>query len=350
MKRLIPLVLLMTMSLTGCGLLSLLTIRDRPAENNTPDTEHSGSERITVIADEEEYPCPVTFSYPGSWTAGTNQGVPFYSPDGKCAYMLQGVSILGHYTPEEFYNELRDMYAGSYEITYSDDMPADFTTADGIPAKIGRIEMTGNNVIFVVDVLIVPQKNVVVTFAAQCAGSVTMSADLRELTNTAEIQFGTEDFLTGNTFVSIDNSELCLHDDGTFLYYQNADDHSAPYCDGSYELFRGQDAVQKLIVMEELGLTEEELSQVMTANRDGYLIGGSLPTDLLGYSDRESYVVCDDDFYVLILHNGQLFKDGEVTTIGEDTPYLGYYIESLQMADLLNLNTITYAQFSLQDN
>ncbi len=47
---------------------------------------------------------------------------------------------------------------------------------------IGRIDMKVNGIFFSIDVLIVPQKNTVVTFAGQSPSENDLSVDVRDIT------------------------------------------------------------------------------------------------------------------------------------------------------------------------
>lgn len=297
----------------------------------------------------------VTFSVAKDWEHTPMDGYEgtFMTPEQDAAYQLQGVSSLGSYTPDAFYQELKDFYSKSYEITQADDTLTTDSMPDGVECYIGHIEMTARSTNFSIDVLIAPQKNKVATFAAQCAEGNTPPVDIREVSNTAVFEVGTEDIVHGNTFLANDGSELCLADDNTFLYYQSADDHSGAYCTGTYESLYGQAAIDKLASMTEYGLTKEELEQTLSADMNGYTPGGSSPTDFLDSEEDANtdtgYHVCTDTFYAVILHNEQMVEaSGETSAMGNDTVYLGYYIPELSLVDMLNANTANYAEWTLQ--
>ena len=116
--------------------------------------------------------------------------------------------------------------------------------------------MKVNGIFFSIDVLIVPQKNTVVTFAGQSPSENDLSVDVRDITKTASFNIAAGDYISGNTFIAKDGSELCLGSDGEFIYYQSEEDHNKPYCTGTYEVYYGQEAFDKLSTMEEYGLTK----------------------------------------------------------------------------------------------
>lgn len=278
----------------------------------------------------------------------------FYTPDKKVVYQLQGISPLGSRTPKEFYEYLIEDYAKSYEIQERDEEPVSFVTADKLEASIGRIEMTADKVLYSIDVLMVPQKNIVVTFAAQCREEDSISTDIREVSSTATFAIATKDYISGNTFIGGDGSELCLAKDGSFMYYQSEDDHDSYYYKGNYEVFYGQDAIDKVTSMTEYGVTEDELERTITANMQGYEVGGSSAYDFLleeeaEVSKEKSYQVCKDTFYAVILHNETLVEDaGQETEISIDTLYMGHYILELKLADMVNANTGNRAEWTLK--
>ncbi len=326
-------------------------IKDDQNESSTveaiqPEKSDANLQNITVE--------DVTFSVAEDWEHMPMDGYEgtFMTPEQDAAYQLQGVSSLGSYTPEEFYQELKDFYTKSYDISKSDNALTAYSMPDGVACYVGHIEMTARNTLFSIDVLIAPQKNKVATFAAQCAAGNTFPVDIREVSSTAVFEVGTEDIVHGNTFTANDGSELCLSDDNTFLYYQSAGDHNGAYCTGTYESFYGQSAIDKLASMTEYGLTKEELEQTLASDMNGYTPGGSSPADFLDSekSDTDAgYHICTDTFYTVILHNEQMVKSsGETSAMGNDTVYLGYYIPELKLVDMLNANTANYAEWTLQ--
>lgn len=291
----------------------------------------------------------VTFSVDSSWEPIAGYNGSFAVEGGSSVYQLQGVSPLGSYTPEEFYQELLDVYAESYEITYSDDMLDAITTQDGVSCFAGRIEMTAE-VLFSIDILIAPQKNTVITYALQHPEGIQPPIDIREVTKTTVFHIGTEDVITGQTFLVGDGSKLCLEENGKFRYYQTEDEANSAYCMGTYEVWYGQAAFDKVASMTDYGLTEEELEQTLTANMDSYSLGGSMPYDYFseGASAAVGYHVCRDTFYAVILHNEKMVDGTEETDMGNDTLYIGYYLWEAETADMINTNTASYAQWELQ--
>ena len=359
MKKMYLLLLTLSVTLSACS--SIEKESGKSTYTNNPDTAIT-SEQPEKTEDMQRCTVDnVSFSVDKSWEPMKEHKGTFVTPDKTAVYQLQGISPLGSDTPEEVYEKLKESYMNSYEIVYSDDALQSFVTADKLDAMIGKIEMTEEQVLYSIDVLIVPQKNIVVTFAVQCLESKEPPLDIRNISETAKFHIGTKDFISDNTFVAEDNSELCFRSDNSFIYYQSADDHDGAYYDGTYEVYYGQPAIDKVCSMTEYGITEEELEQTIAANMNGYTLKGDLSNylDYLGdaddFEDSEEeksdagYHVCKDTFYAVILHNGKLVdEDGEVTEMGNDTLYIGHYLPELKLADMVNANTANYIKWTLK--
>ena len=366
-KRYLPLLLLgITVTLSSCGPVTKAFL-PKPTYNNSDaaTTADSSSKQSSGRSDRNSktsaknsdlQTCTVdnvTFSVNKDWEPMDGYDGTFTIPDNNIVYQLQGISFLGSYTPEEVYQKLLDYYTDYYEVLSTDDSPVSCTTPDNVECSVGRIEMTKDSVLYSIDVLICPQKNTVVTFAAQCHKNDTLPVDLREITSTATFNIGTKDYVSGNTFIAADDSELCLSSDNSFIYYQSASDHEGAYCTGTYDVYYGQEAFDKLVSLEEYGLTEEELEETLASNMAGYKPGESSPADFFqdedDYNEEDYYHVCKDTFYVVILHNEELVEpENQVSEMGYDTLYLGYYLPELEKLDLTNANTANPAEWTLQ--
>ena len=119
-------------------------------------------------------------------------------------------------------------------------------------------------------------------------------------------------------------------------------------------MYYGQAAMDKVASMTEYGLTMEELERVLAANMNGYIPGGSRPSDYF-YAmgeledNRDRYQVCRDTFYAVILHNQRLVSSLEdVQEGGNSVLYIGFYLPELKMADLTNCNAMSNTQWTFQ--
>lgn len=359
MKRIyLSLLLVLTIFFSGCGSLRKAVQHQlgavTNAEHSSTSQEQESNEPETPVSsaaetEQQSYTVDyVTFSVDSSWEHSPQDGYEgtFLTADHKAGYQLQGISPLGSYSPEEFFQMLQNHYADSHDILSADDTVSSFVTADHLDAYIGHIDMKARQVLFSVDVLIVPQKNTVVTFAAQCQEGNTLPVDIREITETATFDIGTEDMIGGNTFIIDDGSELQLQENGSFLWYQTAEDTKSPCCMGTYEVFYGQSAIDQVVSLTEYGLTKEELEQTLSSSMNGYVPGGSSVLDhMYGVDEESTCFVCLDTFYAVILHNEKLVDGTETTEMGNDTLYIGYYLPEQNTADMLNANTANYTSW-----
>lgn len=363
-KRYLPLLLLgLSLSLTSCGPVTRLLLRtynrqkdynnydineeyDYDEDNTSTDSifdEYSDSSELKSCTVDN-----ISFSVNASFEPVSGAEGSFTGENQYTIYQLQGVSSLGKSAPEDAFQKLVDFYSEQYNVTYYDSMLTTMITQDNAVCEVGRIEVINQNVCFSIDVLICEQKNKVITYAAQYLEGNTPATDIRDITNTTTFQIGSEDYVSGNTFTVSDGSELCLNSDGSFIYYQYSTDHEGPYYAGTYEVYYGQNAIDKIVSMDEYGVTEEELNQTLTANMAGYIPGETSSAALLDSLeyDYDTYHVCKDTFYAIILHNEELVEpEYQVTTLDHDTLYFGHYIPELELVDLLNANTANYTEW-----
>ena len=303
----------------------------------------------------------VAFEVSADWTQAEETDL-FYIASGKQVYGLNGVSALGSYTPQEVYEELVNYYRTTDQFTDLD-APEELTpwqSSDGVACQIANLTGYKDTLIYCTKVVIVPQKNLVLTFCGQAYKDQVGDPGLvwygvNTLCESLTFEVGSQDYISGNTFLCGDGSQLCLRDSGDFRWYSSAEDHEKPYYEGVYEVYYGQAAMDKVASMTEYGLTMEELEQVLTANMNGYIPGGSRPSDYLYATgeledNRERYQVCLDTFYAVILHNQRLVSSPEdVREGGNSVLYIGFYLPELEMADLTNCNAMSNTQWTFQE-
>ncbi|EXG85608.1 hypothetical protein K413DRAFT_2398 [Clostridium sp. ASBs410] len=142
--------------------------------------------------------------------------------------------------------------------------------------------------------------------------------NVTELRESLMFETGNADYVSGNTYLYDDGSELCLHEDGTFAYYEKEEELEKQYLTGTYETFYGQPAFDQVTSMEEYGLEIEELENFLSANMNGYIPGGSRPIDYTYATKpdmndtRPRYQICRDIFYAVVFHNMiYVNKEGE---------------------------------------
>lgn len=124
-----------------------------------------------------------------------------------------------------------------------------------------------------------------------------------------------------------DSSLIVCKKDGSFKYYQSADELNDNYYEGTYEFHIGKDAVSYITTeLSAYGVTEEELEGVFDRNEQ--------------YSES--------NFVIFVLNNEACIVDGEnIVDSPYQTPYFGFYLEEdgVPYLDIANMNTGNYNLF-----
>ena len=192
-------------------------------------------------------------------------------------------------------------------------------------------------------------------YATQASSYPATASETMRMLKGAAFHVGERDYVTGNSFLLEDGSQMLLSQDGSFLWYQSAGDQESPRYEGTYEVFYGQSAMDQVSSMADYGLTRAELEAVLTSNMSGYLPGESTPLDALyaldpeKTDDRQRYHICMDSFYAVLLHNETLVDADRETAMGYDTLYIGYHIPELGILDLTNANTASHSVWTFQE-
>lgn len=136
-----------------------------------------------------------------------------------------------------------------------------------------------------------------------------------------------EDPFAGKSFVMGDESVIYFEADGTFVWYQDDEDHEDDYFVGTYDCYRAEFAQSYIVTyLGEYGVTEEELADLYERNED-------------------SDLYTDDNFTCLVLHNESAISDGEEQiTEPYDTNYMGFYMDGYY--DAANMASGQYATFT----
>jgi len=354
-KRLlaVALGLSLLMSLTACS------NQASPPDDPTPPVTSvgPGSEQDTTGSTIIHSTQGVAFEVSADWTQAN--GTDMFYTDKNEVYGLNGVSPLGSYEPQTLFEELVAYYEGQFDTLSAPENLTAWQSGDGVECLAADLTGVYESVLYCTKIVIAPQKNLVLTFDAQAYKDqqepTVVWMVLNQLCESLTFEVGSQDYISGNTFLCGDGSQLCLQDGEDFRWYQSVEDHESPYYEGVYEVYYGQAAMDKVASMTEYGLTMEELEQVLAANMNGYIPGGSSPLDYL-YAmgeledNRERYQVCLDTFYAVILHNQRLVSSPEdVREGGNSVLYIGFYLPELEMADLTNCNAMSNTQWTFQE-
>ncbi len=126
---------------------------------------------------------------------------------------------------------------------------------------------------------------------------------------------------------SADSSLLICETDGSFKYYQSAEDLTNNYFDGTYVFYMGKDAVNYITTeLSDYAVTEEELKTL--------------------FDNNEEYD--ESNFVILVLNNEACMVDGENQMESPaKTPYFGFCLESegVLYLDIANMNSANYHLF-----
>ncbi|WP_313186298.1 hypothetical protein [Lacrimispora sp.] len=286
----------------------------------------------------------------------------FWDRERTNVYGLNASSPLGSIAPEECFSFLVEYYQEEdyFKLLDQSESLTQWYSEEKVLCYLGTItgEMEGGYTY--TEVVIAPQKNLVLTFVGQTSyididkdTESTIKRNVTELRESLMFEMGNADYVSGNTYLYDDGSELCLHEDGTFAYYEKEEEHEKQYLAGTYETFYGQPAFDQVASMTEYGLEKEELEQMLSANMNGYIPEGSRPIDYMYATSpemtdtRPRYQICKDTFYAVVFHNMIYANtEGEQEEIEKDSLYIGFYIPELNIMDMTNCNAAAHATWT----
>ncbi|SCX17145.1 hypothetical protein SAMN02910339_02389 [Lachnospiraceae bacterium YSD2013] len=357
------------LALAVVGLAVFMMLRaGKPAQNRS--VEVIGSETGVLLQEEKltrecTYGC-ITFKVGEDWIKVEDKETTFLYPDGQSQYQILGTSELGRYTPEEFFTELVTLYMNEgAEIDVKGLKPlTSYVTADGIEGYVGRITFTKENTYHVeIDVLILPDKDYVVTIAGLCDKDRTLALDVRVITDTITINKETvavkKAMVEGGVTSKTVNVNSCFYDANTgslldmtdtenFKIYVFADNKDGLYSGGTYEVYMGDDAVDKVDEMTFYGITREEVELMINRAQEGYALATGLsyqnPGDKLYSVDR-------NDFCAMVFNIEYIHDDSGNITENKKQPvlYVGFYVEELDMFDMTNCMTFSTYRWERQE-
>ena len=133
------------------------------------------------------------------------------------------------------------------------------------------------------------------------------------------------DEISGYSWKAAVGSLLCLESDGTFKWYRNENNRDDSYYLGTYNVYKGTEAVKYI---------SEELKQ--------YNITSEMQLNMFLQDESRSIT----NYYCMVLNNDECIVDGK-NTLKEKTitPFLGFYYAENEYLDFYNLNTQNYSQF-----
>jgi hypothetical protein len=133
--------------------------------------------------------------------------------------------------------------------------------------------------------------------------------------------------------VDADGSEIRFFDDGTYIWYKNADVTNDNYYTGTFKLIRNEDAIVYLVKnYADYDLTEKGIRDEIAADVEAY-----------GERTMENYIC-------LVLEHKLMVAGGAETELNEDfaVPHRGYYFEDAGIAQLYNMKANVEYDFTVR--
>lgn len=130
----------------------------------------------------------VTYAVDETWEENDAAEGAFWAEGDAVSVMLQSVSTLQGFSPDEYYEALKESYGKKFKIKESDAALSPFTTVDGVEGQIARIVMTEETgALFQIDLVIFEELDKVVVFSAETEETYLMETDLRRVTETMSL-------------------------------------------------------------------------------------------------------------------------------------------------------------------
>lgn len=134
---------------------------------------------------------------------------------------------------------------------------------------------------------------------------------------------------------------ISLEDERHYRYYGFIGNLEDNYYEGTYDIYRGDEAIKQFLSMSEFGITQTELeSYVEYSIENGYIVGlHEMSSEQIYEFDENGeivginsyiprYEVTKDDLYLLTCRPQTLIKDGMLYSPSQLTfTYIGFYIE-----------------------
>ena len=356
---------LVILSLSGCNQASKETGYSSEAneeivtEESSASVKKSKKEKTEEISDNDwvdnnsiEYVGDqFSFRVNADWKENQDP-VAFIASDEEI-YRPVGVSPMGDESADMLFDHIVEEYEKyDYTIVEQSDAMEDWVAPEEIACQSGWFIAENQGMYIRIEVIAVPQKNLLISIGAeyldQSQGD-TVEENLMKIKNTLSFQVGDQDYISGSRFQMDDGADLCLKADGSFYYYQSDEDHSQNYYQGEYEVYYGQPAFDYLVEKQDYPGGYELLEETLSQHMEGYRLEDSVLDALLEEpKETNSYQVCKDTFYVVVLHNQKLvLEEGESDIQPYDSVYLGYYIPELKFAKMGNMNSQNYFKWYL---
>lgn len=270
-------------------------------------------------------------------------------------YYLGAADSLGTLDTEFFFKTVIEKYEETKDrkiVERSKQLNKEISR-DGVRYDVGYFKTYTDGMPTYVSMVMVPQKNMFLThilsFHHVEPERKSALEELELMHRNIIFHRGSQDYVSGNTFLVGENSKISLQDDGTFQFYRSQNDLVHDYYLGEYEVFYGEEAFEKLTKLPQYNIKREDLEEELeNYMSEGVSLEKDAPIEYLSnreeeevpeFEDVNRYDICKDTFYAIILHNKELVKSpSQKDKMGHDTLYVGYYIEEEKTLSLLNAN------------
>ena len=163
------------------------------------------------------------------------------------------------------------------EAEIVDNLSAEKSDPNGVKYKTASAKYTQGKTTLFSYLIFCEEKHLIVIFQGQCKKERHVESTLGTLTKMANsITFiDPPDMLSGRTFkvtpsMGNDTHYMILPADGTFKMCKKLENADTEYVGGTYQVFRGEEALQKVASMEEYGLTVTEQVRTMINSIEFY--------------------------------------------------------------------------------
>ena len=134
--------------------------------------------------------------------------------------------------------------------------------------------------------------------------------------------------IMGKSFVMKDESYIVFNKDKTFIWYKTKDDLEDNYYEGTYTVYRGENAIKYISNdLSKYAVTEKEQRDLLKRNED----------------------IKIDMYYNLNLVNKKLVMNKEEKKLDYERHYYGYSNEEYNYFTLLSMDTANYAYLTLDE-
>lgn len=310
----------------------------------------------------------LTFKVGSDWTEIDDEraDVTFVHSDGYTQYSLLALydDTMSSDVEEYFKKLLSELMDSGKTLDPKGLKPiVPYTMADGRDAYVGRITVTKDDLAYAeTDVLLIPDIKYMIAIVGVYTKNRKLPMDVRDITDTVTINKETgavtKTTVEGGVTSKTVNVNSCFYDANTgslldmtdtenFKIYVFADNKDGLYSGGTYEVYMGDDAVDKVDEMTFYGITREEVELMINRAQEGYALATGLsyqnPGDKLYSVDR-------NDFCAMVFNIEYIHDDSGNITENKKQPvlYVGFYVEELDMFDMTNCMTFSTYRWERQ--